>query len=104
MSFARQASTVVQPPALWKSEMDATKMANAGILPGLIRYSAGVESPGDLIAISLGAERVTTQMSHVQAPNHSTTMPGTAINLAAKWATFDDHFHPRVVGWFMVTM
>lgn len=50
LSFARQVSTVEQPPALWKSEMDATKMANAGISPGLIRYSAGIGSPDDLNA------------------------------------------------------
>lgn len=39
-------------------------------------------------------------MSHVQASTHSTTMSGTAINLAAKLATFDDHFLPHVVGQF----
>jgi len=50
LSFARQVSTVEQPPALWKSEMDATTMANAGISPGLIRYSAGIGSPDDLNA------------------------------------------------------
>jgi mannose-6-phosphate isomerase-like protein (cupin superfamily) len=47
----------------------------------------------------LGAEGL-TQMSHVQAPNHSTTTPGAAMNLAAKLATFDNHFHPHVVGQF----
>lgn len=43
-------SLAAMPAALWKSEMDADKVAATGVPSGLIRYAAGIEAQDDLIA------------------------------------------------------
>jgi O-acetylhomoserine (thiol)-lyase len=43
-------SLVVQPAAMWTRELTEQQLAEAGIAPGLIRFSVGLENEADLIA------------------------------------------------------
>jgi cystathionine beta-lyase/cystathionine gamma-synthase len=50
VSFGGFESLATQPGAMWTGSIGAAKAAEAGIGPGLIRLSVGLEHPDDLIA------------------------------------------------------
>jgi cystathionine beta-lyase/cystathionine gamma-synthase len=50
VSFGGFESLVTQPGAMWKGSIGEAAAAEAGISPGLIRFSIGLEHPADLIA------------------------------------------------------
>lgn len=43
-------SLVVQPAAMWAQDLTAEQLARAGVAPGLVRLSVGLEHPDDLVA------------------------------------------------------
>jgi methionine-gamma-lyase len=48
-------SLVVRPAALWAKSLTPVELEEAGVPPGLIRFSAGIEAPDDLLADVLAA-------------------------------------------------
>ncbi|HEV3001537.1 MAG TPA: aminotransferase class I/II-fold pyridoxal phosphate-dependent enzyme [Solirubrobacteraceae bacterium] len=52
-------SLVVHPAALWAKNMTPAELEEAGVPPGLVRFSTGIEEPSDLVDDALAAlERV----------------------------------------------
>jgi methionine-gamma-lyase len=51
-------SLVVHPASMWSKTLSPDELEEAGVAPGLVRYSAGIENPDDLVEDALRAADV----------------------------------------------
>jgi cystathionine beta-lyase/cystathionine gamma-synthase len=67
---------VVHPPSTSHRQLTPAQLADAGIAPGLLRISVGLEDAADLradVEAALQAARATTAVAHAAAPTAATT-------------------------------
>jgi len=49
-SLGHVTSLVVHPASMWLDTLTRQQLADAGVAPGLLRFSAGIEHEEDLVA------------------------------------------------------